>query len=135
MPIGQENTRFRSFAERYIIERASSFETGKEDAGIWKALQDAKRAYSMIERSAHAVEKTMQEAMEHEYRNALQVGNASNNNIAPGQLIPVARPIISGPPSLSKTVQEQALKALADPNTPPTIKERVRKFLQGGPIV
>ena len=47
----QEQTRFRSFAERYVIERASGF---KSDTDAWTAVQDAMRVYKMIEQqSAH----------------------------------------------------------------------------------
>ena len=47
----QEQTRFRSFAERYVIERASGF---KSDNDAWTAVQDAMRVYKMIEQqSAH----------------------------------------------------------------------------------
>ena len=41
----QEQTRFRSFAERYVIERASGF---KSDTDAWTAVQDAMRVYRMI---------------------------------------------------------------------------------------
>jgi len=41
--------RFRSFAERYLIERASTFRTDKIDEDTWKCILDAKRAYKQIE--------------------------------------------------------------------------------------
>lgn len=41
-------SRFRSFAERYVIERAGTFTTGNELEGAWQALQDAKKIYNMI---------------------------------------------------------------------------------------
>src|ERR1035437_10848196 len=45
-------TRFRSFAERYVIERASTFkgETDMEDA--WNAVERAKTIYKHIENVA-----------------------------------------------------------------------------------
>lgn len=45
----QEQTRFRSFAERYVIERASGF---KSDTDAWTAVQDAMRVYRMIEQQS-----------------------------------------------------------------------------------
>lgn len=50
----QEETRFRSFAERYVIERASSFKVGNEDADGWEAIQRAKTAYKQIAMMAAA---------------------------------------------------------------------------------
>lgn len=44
--------RFASFAERYIIERASTFRPGNEKQDAWLALQDAQRVYDMIQRGA-----------------------------------------------------------------------------------
>jgi hypothetical protein len=40
--------RFRSFAERYVIERASTFVKGRELEEGWRAIQDAKKLYVMI---------------------------------------------------------------------------------------
>ena len=55
----QEQTRFRSFAERYVIERASGF---KSDTDAWTAVQDAMRIYKMIQqqsvRASHQLEPT-----------------------------------------------------------------------------
>jgi hypothetical protein len=45
----QEQTRFRSFAERYVIERASGF---KSDTDAWTAVQEARRVYRMIEQQS-----------------------------------------------------------------------------------
>lgn len=45
----EEEKRFRSFAERYVIERASTFRSGEhelEDA--WSCVERAKKAYGMI---------------------------------------------------------------------------------------
>jgi len=45
----QERTRFRSFAERYLIERAKTFHTEEELEDGWKAIEDAKKLYVMVE--------------------------------------------------------------------------------------
>ena len=47
-----DTTRFRSFAERYVIERASSFRVGHEKEDAWSAIKDADRIYKMIARSS-----------------------------------------------------------------------------------
>lgn len=44
-----EQTRFRSFAERYLIARAHTWEPGKETEMAWVTTLDAKRFYRMIE--------------------------------------------------------------------------------------
>lgn len=41
-------TRWRSFAERYLVERASAFEPGKETEGIWTEVNNALAAYQHI---------------------------------------------------------------------------------------
>lgn len=48
--------RFRSFAERYIIERASTFTKGKEREEAWQATLDAKTIYGNIARNAKDAE-------------------------------------------------------------------------------
>lgn len=45
----QNYTRFQSFAERYIIERAGQFKLGNEKQDAWNAILDAKSIYGMIE--------------------------------------------------------------------------------------
>jgi hypothetical protein len=45
----QSDQRFRSFAERFMIERASTFRQDKIDEDTWKCILDAKRAYKQIE--------------------------------------------------------------------------------------
>lgn len=42
------NTRFRSFAERYLIERANTFRVGHEDEDAWVCIGHAKTAYNMV---------------------------------------------------------------------------------------
>lgn len=41
-------TRWRSFAERYLVERAAAFEPGKEVEGIWTEVNNALSAYEHI---------------------------------------------------------------------------------------
>jgi hypothetical protein len=59
MSSDQEQTRFRSFAERYVIERASGFKT---DGDAWACIQDAARVYKMIAQQSVSVSETMREA-------------------------------------------------------------------------
>jgi len=40
--------RFRSFAERFLIERAGTFRADHIAEDTWLCVQDAKRAYNMI---------------------------------------------------------------------------------------
>lgn len=47
-----DKVRFRSFAERYIIARATTFTVGNEANDAWKALLDAKSIYRKIKASA-----------------------------------------------------------------------------------
>jgi hypothetical protein len=49
-------SRFRSFAERFLIERASTFRTDHMAEDTWQCVQDAKRAYGLI-RSTGKVEE------------------------------------------------------------------------------
>jgi hypothetical protein len=49
------NTRYRSFAERYVIERASTFRPGHEDEDAWMAAMRAKTAYNMIKEVGRTV--------------------------------------------------------------------------------
>jgi hypothetical protein len=51
-----EVDRFRSFAERYIVERAGQFEKGKEREEAWQATLDAKTIYQNIARAARDAE-------------------------------------------------------------------------------
>lgn len=46
--LNNDYTRFRSFAERYVVERAASFEKGKELEDGWRAVEDAKKLFIMI---------------------------------------------------------------------------------------
>ena len=75
----QEQTRFRSFAERYVIERASGF---KSDTDAWTAVQDAMRIYRMIEQQSGRVHPQADDAQQAGVgQQALQTGRA---NTIPG---------------------------------------------------
>lgn len=63
-PVAQQGTarhkadpRFRSFVERYVIERARHFRVDPEGHAEdqWAAVQDAKRVYAMIQRVGEGV--------------------------------------------------------------------------------
>ena len=43
------NTRFRSFAERWVIARADKFRTDHIEEDTWRSIQDARRAYKQVE--------------------------------------------------------------------------------------
>lgn len=49
-PRRQSNQRFRSFAERYMVERATHFRAEHIAEDTWACLMDARRAYDMIKR-------------------------------------------------------------------------------------
>jgi hypothetical protein len=49
--------RFRSFCERYIIERAGKFDVGREQEQAWLALQDAKKIYGMVAEAKNETDK------------------------------------------------------------------------------
>lgn len=49
--------RFRSFAERYIVERAATFTKGKEREEAWTATLDAKTIYHNIARASRDVDQ------------------------------------------------------------------------------
>lgn len=53
----QEQQRFRSFAERYVVERTriSTPEKGKELEEAWLAILDAKRLYKQIQLTAEGL--------------------------------------------------------------------------------
>ena len=73
----QEETRFRSFAERYVIERASTFRVGHEDEDGWIAVQRAKTAYKQI---AEIGQATYPDPVP---QNAQQLGQGAPNSGGP----------------------------------------------------
>lgn len=44
----EEQKRFRSFAERYVVERAASFRAGHEQEDAWACVQEAVNVYTTI---------------------------------------------------------------------------------------
>ena len=68
-----EKTRFRSFAERYVIERASSFKEDTEQNDAWKAILQAKTVYKMI----HGIANTL--TMDDEASQQAQSNQAQGN--------------------------------------------------------
>lgn len=46
--LNSEEERFRSFAERYVIERSVNFRVGYEQEDAWAAMLDAKGIYTQI---------------------------------------------------------------------------------------
>ncbi len=63
MPASLEVTRFRSFAERYVVERASTFPVGQEREASWQAILDAKHIYKRINYAAISMEKEVNGAI------------------------------------------------------------------------
>lgn len=45
----KSNARYRSFAERYVIERAKFFPVGKELEAAWQAGMEARSIYKMLQ--------------------------------------------------------------------------------------
>jgi hypothetical protein len=50
--MSEEQKRFRSFAERYVVERASTFRVGHEREDAHTAVLDARSIYKNIEQVA-----------------------------------------------------------------------------------
>lgn len=69
-----DSDKFRSFAERYVIERADSFRTGFEKEDGWEAIQTARSLYKMIEGVGHNMDVTLVDAR---IKAALQAVNAA----------------------------------------------------------
>lgn len=58
MAMNESNeTRFRSFCERYVIARAATFRVGHEEEDIWTCMLNAKSAYRRIEAMGRGVTK------------------------------------------------------------------------------
>lgn len=126
MAMGQgEKERFRSFAERYVIERAGHWKSGEEDTGAWAAIQDAKRVYHQIALAGDDVQERLAQAIVHAAKitNGLQGGNVT-------QQAPMIGPYDAGQPAYEN--KASMLKALQDLKTPPDLKQCIRKFLMGG---
>lgn len=105
MPIQTEKERFRSFAERYIVARASVWKPGEEDTAGWAAVQDAKRLYKQIAKQGEIVD---QEFREEAYKQ--QAANQAQT------------PTVSGP--YTPPTHASLKKMLQPPVTPPPPGER-----------
>lgn len=57
----KSNARYRSFAERYVVERARTFPIGRENEAAWEAALQAKTIYKMIQRIGQSKELGMDE--------------------------------------------------------------------------
>jgi hypothetical protein len=133
MTVGQgEKERFRSFAERYVIERAGHWKPGEEDTGAWAAIQDAKRVYHQIALAGDDVQERIAQAIEHaaKTQGALQAGNAQQAPNAAGLYGTGPRLTPIPPPG---DLQNRLIVAVTDPRTPPDIKQRIKNFLMGRP--
>lgn len=93
--------RFRSFAERYVVERAAHFRVGFEQDDAWKAILDAKTIYGQIAAHAH----TSQDAID-----AQAMGNSAQN--------PVGQTGASGPPGNPGHLSPRAMATAQKPMTP-----------------
>lgn len=82
--------RFRSFAERYIIERASTFRTGYEREEAWTATLDAKTIYGNIARAAQDAEPEIDISLPGALGGAGMIGQQAQRN--PGPYNPPAAP-------------------------------------------
>ena len=92
MAMGQsEKERFRSFAERYVIERAGHWKPGEEDTGAWAAIQDAKRVYQQIALAGEHVQEEIARSIEYAAKTmgALQAGNPQQAPTPAGCVTPV----------------------------------------------
>ena len=79
-----EYDRFRSFAERYIVERASTFTKSKEREEAWAATLDAKTIYQNIARAAQDAEGPPQKE---------GVSSAGQHTNAPNPYAGLSKPI------------------------------------------
>jgi hypothetical protein len=85
-------TRFRSFAERYVIERAGTFKADTEMQDAWNAVERAKSIYKHIENVANVEADRVSGG---EATQAPQSGPG-----LPGSLAVSARPRITTPQSI-----------------------------------
>ena len=83
--VDQDETRFRSFAERYVIERTSTFPIGEEDKHGWEAIQRAKTAYkqiAMVAQATYGKDPGEQQAIQQAAHNS--PGNPIMSALGPG---------------------------------------------------
>lgn len=89
--------RFRSFAERYVIERANGFRKGFEREDAWEATLDARTMFNNIGRVSKDMDDPYQElAAQH---NAGAVGQRAVQNAiqTPQYATPAKPPLAQGP--------------------------------------
>lgn len=114
--------RFRSFAERYVIERAPSFTKGKEREEAWEATMDAKTIYGNIGRMAADAEPVIfpsgnqSGAAQAPTQQAAQpAGNsvliASNQPLHPNR--PMQYRSMPAPPAVTAPVTSEAVQSSA----------------------
>lgn len=102
--IESNETRFRSFAERYVIARAPSFRPGHEEEDQWTCMLNAKSAYKKIAAMGQGITAE-------ELRAARPGPQPSQSPAGPqGQ-------------SATATPYSQAQNVLSRPNAPPSAHE------------
>lgn len=118
--------RFRSFAERYVIERATHFEVGKEREMAWNATLDAKTIYKNI---AVASKDAEPEEMALPTQGQQTSGNNSVGATGPSG---VARPMTNFPPHAKAAVHGLLYGkggSVPSPVKPPPPKRLVNRIL------
>jgi hypothetical protein len=123
----QEQTRFRSFAERYVIERAREFKT---DVDAWTCIQDAVRVYKMIAQQSTSVSEALREPAD-----TAAPGATGPMGVAPASLPgqspnnPVQRALQQGALQ-QRALQQRALQTTvfaSDKSS--SLKKKIRKVL------
>lgn len=109
MAYDTEKTRFRSFAERYVIARASHWKPGEEDTDAWAAIQDAKRVYHQIALASDDVQERIAQSLAQH----VQDGNATQQGVAPAR----------------DTAMDAMKKSLVYSGVPLTTKEQIARVL------
>ena len=93
-----EQQRFRSFVERYVVERAGSFRPGYEKEDGWLAVEDARVLFDHI--NNRSVEVVCRDAPDEEYARQKRLARST------GQQQTVAQPQTVAP----KTAQQIPLR-------------------------
>ena len=126
--------RFRSFAERYVVERAGSFRTGFEQEDAFAAVLDAKGIYNNIAAQAKYMDQPEQgETTQSPLQGAGQ--QAAPNAFNP---IPPRTGIGSSNPQQVRVRVASPPHAIGTGNTapvltpPPSWRDTVRTILKGG---
>lgn len=103
-------SRFSSFAERYVIERASTFEAGKEKEQAWSAMLDAEKVFEMIERHDKERTRRQYEADLREHETAIQALQQAQGAAQQMQRPPLLPSFGIGPDSPDRPALEQLEK-------------------------